>query len=593
MLTVAILFDHIPAYLRCDAAPSKEPSILSLPLGPRTVLAAFVERLTRFGADEIFVIPTFEAGDDYRHRMKSIAPARVEICPLSRQRELIENYEGGDIIAAFDARYWPRSPWVISELLSTCVTERTAVQGVSSLGGATDFSSSDQSTERVVLDEAGQIKRIRRLYDKIAWSPRAGWGVCGVIAPQQSVDTGPLYPIGKTRERMLTEGMASRDYPIKGPVFDLSDPGEALRLNQDVVAAEVKKHTVCAGYVRHGSETLLGESCQLSPSARVVGPVILKSHSRVDAGATLLGPCVIGHGARVRRDALVAQSVLLDNGELAENAKLVRAFGLGESNGQCPGDPEAPGESVHQGLLASRWPQKIELDPEPGAPSPPQLQGTGTYLAVKRAVDVVASLIGILLLLPVLPFIILLIKRDSPGPVFFTAKREGLNGRDFPCLKLRTMRVGADKQQRALYERNEVDGPQFNVENDPRITRVGRWLRRCNIDELPQLLNVLLGHMSLVGPRPSPFRENQICLPWRAARLSVRPGITGVWQLCRRHREESDFNQWIYYDIAYVRHFGFWLDMKILFYTATTLGGRRRVRLEQLIRERKRGRESF
>ena len=101
---------------------------------------------------------------------------------------------------------------------------------------------------------------------------------------------------------------------------------------------------------------------------------------------------------------------------------------------------------------------------------------------------------------------------------------------------------------------NEVDGPQFKMDGDPRVTRVGAWLRRVSLDELPQLFNIVLGHMSFVGPRPSPFRENQICIPWREARLSVRAGISGLWQVCRAERSAGDFHQWIHYDLLYVRN---------------------------------------
>jgi lipopolysaccharide/colanic/teichoic acid biosynthesis glycosyltransferase len=108
-----------------------------------------------------------------------------------------------------------------------------------------------------------------------------------------------------------------------------------------------------------------------------------------------------------------------------------------------------------------------------------------------------------------------------------------------------------------------MDGPQFKVKEDPRRTRIGRFLTVTNLDELPQLWNVLVGEMSLVGPRPSPFRENQVCVPWREGRLSVRPGITGLWQICRHDRQKGDFHQWIYYDLLYVRNVSLWLDVKI------------------------------
>jgi lipopolysaccharide/colanic/teichoic acid biosynthesis glycosyltransferase len=125
------------------------------------------------------------------------------------------------------------------------------------------------------------------------------------------------------------------------------------------------------------------------------------------------------------------------------------------------------------------------------------------------------------------------------------------------------------------------------MHHDPRVTRVGRWLRRLNLDEIPQLFNVLTGEMSLVGPRPSPFRENQLCIPWREARLSVRPGITGLWQICRNNRSSGDFHQWIYYDLLYVRHMSLWVDIKILLATIYTLGGKGHVPLSWVIPPKK------
>jgi lipopolysaccharide/colanic/teichoic acid biosynthesis glycosyltransferase len=136
------------------------------------------------------------------------------------------------------------------------------------------------------------------------------------------------------------------------------------------------------------------------------------------------------------------------------------------------------------------------------------------------------------------------------------------------------MFTGADRAQRQLNGLNNTDGPHFKVDRDPRVTRVGRVLRALNVDELPQLFNVLVGEMSLVGPRPSPFRENQVCIPWRAARLSVSPGITGFWQVCRHERAAGDFHQWIEYDLLYVQYFSFLLDLKILVATILTLGGK-------------------
>jgi len=194
------------------------------------------------------------------------------------------------------------------------------------------------------------------------------------------------------------------------------------------------------------------------------------------------------------------------------------------------------------------------------------------YLWLKRAVDVTASGLGLLVLSPLLLVIAALVKLTSRGPVFFAHKRQGLGGREFFCLKFRSMTVGADAMQASLRDQNEVDGPQFRIADDPRITRVGHILRKLNLDELPQLLNVLTGDMSLVGPRPSPDSENQLCPAWRRTRLSVKPGITGLWQVLRRRQcPHSDFQEWIYYDVEYARHRSLWLDWELLLHTPVAM----------------------
>jgi lipopolysaccharide/colanic/teichoic acid biosynthesis glycosyltransferase len=144
----------------------------------------------------------------------------------------------------------------------------------------------------------------------------------------------------------------------------------------------------------------------------------------------------------------------------------------------------------------------------------------------------------------------LVIRLDSRGPVFYRETRCGRWGREFDLLKFRTMGVAASREQIALRAASEVDGPMFKIRADPRVTRIGRFLRTSSIDELPQLVNVLRGEMSLVGPRPLKFEEMSWAPQWRDLRLSVRPGLTGLWQL--RSRNSKVFDDWIKHDVAYV-----------------------------------------
>ena len=159
----------------------------------------------------------------------------------------------------------------------------------------------------------------------------------------------------------------------------------------------------------------------------------------------------------------------------------------------------------------------------------------------KRLFDIVFSIIALIFTLPIYPLVMLAIWLEDGRPFFFTHARETMGGREFPYIKFRSMRKDAEIIKQELVQKNQADGPQFFIDDDPRLTRVGRWIRKMNIDELPQFINVLLGQMSIVGPRPSPRRENQFCPPWREARLSVRPGITGLWQV-RRTRARARFS---------------------------------------------------
>lgn len=187
----------------------------------------------------------------------------------------------------------------------------------------------------------------------------------------------------------------------------------------------------------------------------------------------------------------------------------------------------------------------------------------GWAALVKRSLDVSISFVLLLALTPVLLAVALLVKFTSEGPILFRQVRVGQNKRRFYIYKFRTMISNAEKLQPALEALNEAGGPVFKIKNDPRITPVGRFLRRTSLDELPQLFNVLLGDMSLVGPRPLPMRDyNGFSEDWQRRRFSVRPGITCLWQVTGR--SNIGFDQWMKLDLQYLDEWSIWLDVKIL-----------------------------
>jgi exopolysaccharide biosynthesis polyprenyl glycosylphosphotransferase len=182
--------------------------------------------------------------------------------------------------------------------------------------------------------------------------------------------------------------------------------------------------------------------------------------------------------------------------------------------------------------------------------------------ALKRSLDVAGSLTGLLLLAPLFLVVALLIKLESRGPVFFPQLRAGRNGRMFRMLKFRSMIVDAERHQRELLEGNEQEGPVFKIRGDPRITRIGAFIRRFSIDELPQLWNVLVGDMSIVGPRPPILREVAQYEPWQRRRLSVKPGLTCFWQV--EGRNEIGFDEWMQLDVRYVDQWSLATDLRLI-----------------------------
>ena len=194
------------------------------------------------------------------------------------------------------------------------------------------------------------------------------------------------------------------------------------------------------------------------------------------------------------------------------------------------------------------------------------------YQRIKRAMDVVVCLLLLPWVLLILALCAIAIRLDSPGPVFFFQQRTGRGGHRFRMWKLRTMRRDAEELKQKYMHLNVLSYPDFKIIDDPRITRVGRILRKTSLDELPQILNVLTGDMSLVGPRPTSFGADTYRL-WHTARLDVQPGITGLWQVSGRN--ELDFDDRLRLDIAYIRNRSLWLDLVILTQTVGAVASRR------------------
>jgi len=315
------------------------------------------------------------------------------------------------------------------------------------------------------------------------------------------------------------------------------------------------------------SKFKIQNSTTLSQDSRLVGKVLLGKNVRTGAKVVIVGPSIVGNNVTIERGAVIDSSVIGPDVCVPQNQLVRNRIVKGpQHRWQHP----ARSKSGKLGQISYPRSDSSRLHHiDDTFSSWPRFSYSGS---IKRIFDCFAAIIVLILFAPIVPFIALAVKLTSPGPVFFKDKRQGLHGKEFYCLKFRTMTVGADKIQDKLRIASGVDGPQFKMADDPRVSAVGKFLRDTYIDEIPQFLNVLLGQMSVVGPRPSPESENTLCPPWRDARLSVRPGITGLWQVCRTRQPMKDFQEWIYYDTRYVKHLSLKMDLWICWQTVKKLG---------------------
>lgn len=236
-----------------------------------------------------------------------------------------------------------------------------------------------------------------------------------------------------------------------------------------------------------------------------------------------------------------------------------RWIGFGED------DNAGANAEVNSGLLLMGQDGNVQLRPTSADLEGGLLDASRAALLAKRGMDVVLSLIALVVLAPVLIVAMVAVRVSSPGPALFVQERIGRGGKPFKMLKIRSMYVDAERQRECYEALNECTGPVFKLHNDPRVTTVGRVLRKFSLDELPQLVNVLRGEMSLVGPRPPLPAEWATYGDFERRRLLVTPGITCIWQISGR--SDIDFSNWVEMDLAYIRSWSLWLDLALLLRT--------------------------
>jgi lipopolysaccharide/colanic/teichoic acid biosynthesis glycosyltransferase len=379
--------------------------------------------------------------------------------------------------------------------------------------------------ERVVTDSGDNFLRFERIYSRparrlirAAFTPdrrlAEAWrgSADGHVGWRAVREQSPR----KRRSILVTDGA----------IYDRGSDAELARLVRDLTRLWTGPGWMIPRAAHVAPGVWADASVRIDPAARFVGPVWIGAGRTLDPRKTLIGPYI-----------------LWDD----------------------PAQRPAPGAII--------WPALRHLDLAVTRRPVDSLTHNARRIdsVCKRVFDILFSLVAIAITLPLYPLICLAIWLEDGRPFFFAHRRETRGGREFGCLKFRSMHNNAERMKHQLASRNQADGPQFFMVKDVRVTRVGRVLRKTRLDELPQFFNVLAGHMSVVGPRPSPYKENQFCPPWREARLSVRPGITGLWQVKRTRQAGQDFQEWIRYDIEYVENARFWLDVVIIFRTVVSI----------------------
>jgi len=414
--------------------------------------------------------------------------------------------------------------------------------------------------DKVRLTTQGKVAGFRRLYSDSAepvpiptdWPHHIfiKTNVLGRVAPDRDLPQSFSVFLRRCRSNAVTLTAVN----VGGVALDLETEDGFL----DFCRANLSKI--------QGSRFKIHNSNTISPDSRLIGKVLLGKNIHIGTKAIIVGPSIIGNNVRIGSSAVINSSVI-GMGVCVPQNQLVRNRVV--KGPQCNWKRLTQTTNNNSKMIVSA---KFGLSRRQRIKDTFRSWPRFSYgRCFKRIADIAAAAIVLILFAPVFPIVALIMKLTSRGPVFFKDVRQGLHGKEFNCLKFRSMIVGADEIQDKLRSVSEVDGEHYKMEDDPRLSGVGRFLRDTYIDEVPQFLNVLFGQMSVVGPRPSPESENTLCPSWRDARLSVRPGITGLWQVCRTRQPMKDFQEWIYYDVKYVRDLSLKTDLWICWQTAKKL----------------------
>lgn len=430
---------------------------------------------------------------------------------------------------------------------------------------------SKRTSEKVKVSRSSTVSSIHLLHSSM--DRRSPWTSNGIyifdpmvfdhISSSGYVDIKEQLIPALQRESLIISA-----FEIEGNYHCIDNVNDYMNVQRNILLENSSTSLHTEGKEEVADKVWVGKDVKISPRAYLLGPLVIGDRCRIEDSAQLIGPAVIGSKCQISRNSLVRESILCDDIVLEKDSKVeysiilkgtdiptrlnirnmiaIDGMSIGDAN-LIPSDLNIKGIADLSGLAS--------------------ISGTThrIYKTAKRVLDLVLSVFGLVVFSPLFLLIAAAVKFDSRGPLFYIQKRCGTGGKLFGMIKFRTMVADAEKLHTDLLSQQDTDGPMFKMMFDPRITRTGNFLRKTSLDEIPQLINVLRGDMSLVGPRPLIMEEMKFSPSWRDTRLKVKPGITGLWQI--QGRSEASFHDWVRYDINYVRNQSMLLDLKILFKT--------------------------
>ena len=567
MPQTAVILSHGPTVLN-GLELSPLPKIL-LPIGGRTLVEFQGALLTSVGVKQVIVCVRWDDPSISRTIENLLNPFPFQTRCVVQKTDRGTGGTLRELEQYIDGRFWlvGGDLFLFADLAEMLYQHRES--GSCATVGALRVEESGWEMERLEPAADTGVKTIHRVHP--AHDRRSKLRPAGIYLFERFVlDHIRHHGYFDVKEQLFAElyrqGLPTRAWEICGYSKNLWGLDKYFELQEDVLL----KRAGLSNLEQWLPPCTPDDTGQVSPGATLLGPVVLGKDCRVEEGAIIVGPATLGDNCTVARNAVVAECILFAGASVGDSAHVRKCF-LGEGTSVPAGERlndfsilrESPGSSQ----VSRPLPWSFYGSPTPSfqcvaRPRCAENHSKRDYLRSKRVLDIVFSVAALIVTAPVMVLIALAVRLDSRGRAIFRQRRCGRDGAVFTMYKFRSMVESAEERKRELMVLNEVDGPMFKITSDPRTTRVGRFLRATNLDELPQFWNVLRGDMSLVGPRPLSWDEMRYNPSWRDTRILMKPGLIGLWQV--ESHQKTSFADWVVLDTYYINHCSMWLDVKII-----------------------------